>query len=142
MKSLLHLLGDAAVRQKWARLGSPLVSQQVHHRVPGEKGDDFPSWHCDIILFTYIAGGNQAAVADLDGDGWLDVVTANLGSDDVSVLLNAADDAAFFYLDAPTQVAAGLPFDLTVRPERHRPLGPRLPLHGRLLEQRQGGHAA
>jgi hypothetical protein len=65
---------------------------------------------------SYVAGGRPLglAVGDLDSDGWLDVVTANSGSNDVSILLNAADDAAFFYLDTPAQVAAGQPFALTV----------------------------
>ncbi len=65
---------------------------------------------------SYVAGSFPVglAVADLDGDGWVDVVTANFFSNNVSILLNAADDAAFFYLDAPASVPAGQAFDLTV----------------------------
>ena len=53
-------------------------------------------------------------MGDFNGDGWPDLAVANAGSNDVSILLNAADDAAFFYLDAPASVPAGQPFDLTV----------------------------
>src|SRR5262249_55232170 len=65
---------------------------------------------------SYVAGSFpiSVAVADLDGDGWPDLATANAVSNDVSVLLNAADDAAFFFLDAPAQVTAGRPFALPV----------------------------
>ncbi len=65
---------------------------------------------------SYIGGSFTSSVAmgDFDGDGWADLAVANSESNDVSILLNAADDAAFFYVDAPAQVTAGQPFDLTV----------------------------
>jgi hypothetical protein len=66
---------------------------------------------------SYVAAGSDPwslAVADFNGDGWPDLAVANFDSNDVSIMLNAADDAAFFYLDAPAQVPAGQPFDLTV----------------------------
>jgi len=64
----------------------------------------------------YLAGAFPSSVAarDFDGDGWADLAVANAGSDDVSVLLNAADDAAVFYASAPEGVPAGRPFDLAV----------------------------
>jgi hypothetical protein len=39
---------------------------------------------------SYVAGGSPSSVAvgDFNGDGWLDAVTANYGSNDVSILLN------------------------------------------------------
>src|SRR5262249_23706377 len=65
---------------------------------------------------TYVTAGIpvSVALADFDGDSWLDAATANLTSNNVSILLNAADDAAFFYVYAPDSVPAGQPFDLTV----------------------------
>jgi hypothetical protein len=44
------------------------------------------------MYVSYVAGSTpiSAAVADLDGDGWLDVATANYYSSDVSILLNDA----------------------------------------------------
>jgi hypothetical protein len=56
----------------------------------------------------------SVAVGDFNGDGWPDLAVANWDANTATVLLNAADDAAFFYLDAPAQVPAGQPFDLTV----------------------------
>jgi FG-GAP-like repeat len=52
--------------------------------------------------------------ADFDGDDWPDLAVGNQESASVSVLLNAADCPAFFYLDVPSTVPAGQPFDLTV----------------------------
>jgi hypothetical protein len=64
----------------------------------------------------YAAGGYPWSVAfgDFDGDGWPDLATANYYSNNVSVLLNAADDAGWFALDAPAQAEPGVPFNLTV----------------------------
>ncbi len=53
---------------------------------------------CAGLVFTFAAktdfgtgdGPNSAAVADVNGDGKLDLVTANVFGDDVSVLLNAS----------------------------------------------------
>ncbi len=56
----------------------------------------------------------HVAVGDLNGDSWPDLVVTNDRANTVTVLLNAADDAAFFYLDAAAAVLAGQPFDLTV----------------------------
>jgi hypothetical protein len=56
----------------------------------------------------------SVAVGDFNGDGWPDLAVANQEANTTTVLLNAADDAAFFYLDAPAQVPAGQLFDLTV----------------------------
>jgi hypothetical protein len=65
---------------------------------------------------SYLAGQSpdSVAVGDFDGDGWPDLAVTNFSSNDVSLLLNAADDAAFFYVYAPESVPAGQPFDLTV----------------------------
>ncbi len=65
---------------------------------------------------SYVAGVSpiSLAAADFDDDGWPDLAVANRVSNDVSILLNAADDAALFYLDAPASVPAGQRFDLTV----------------------------
>jgi hypothetical protein len=52
--------------------------------------------------------------ADFDSEGRPDLAVANQDANTTTVLLNAADDAAFFYLDAPAQVPASQPFDLTV----------------------------
>jgi hypothetical protein len=54
------------------------------------------------------------AVADVNGDGRADLVTANYVSSTVSVLLGNGNAATHFLVSAPASAKAGTPFTITV----------------------------
>jgi hypothetical protein len=54
------------------------------------------------------------AVADVNGDGRPDLVTANDGNNTVSVLLGNQNAATQFQVSAPSSATAGTPFTITV----------------------------
>jgi hypothetical protein len=57
----------------------------------------------------------SVAVGDVNGDGRPDLVTANFGSNNASVLLDSRKTATHLQITAPASVAAGTPFTITVR---------------------------
>jgi len=58
------------------------------------------------------AGARAAVSGDFNGDGWIDIATANTGRNTVSILLNARSAGGFL---PPREIAVGAgPFDIAV----------------------------